>query len=74
MARKISRRQLEELWENATEMPCDDGLNGAIVEEAWCGGDDDAQAIYNRLIAVAQDAENFAQAIAEYALLSERAS
>lgn len=65
---KVSRKQLEGLWEEATEMPADDGLNRAIVEEAWCEGGDGPEDIVQRLFRIAQDCDDFAQRIREWAL------
>ena len=65
----MNKGTLQALWEQATGLPDVDTspLAQAIIAEALGEGDDDAEAITNRVYRIAEDCENFGNAITERA-------
>ena len=65
----MDKEELQALWEQTTDLPDskESPLAIAIIAEALGEGDDDAQAVANRLYRIAQDCEDFANAITERA-------
>ena len=74
----MNRKQLEAIWEETLEMPCDrknSRLHAAIIDEAICGETEANPAgIVGRMYTLAQDCEAFANAIAKRAQAEERAA
>jgi len=68
---KFNEGQLKAIWEETLDLPCvprDGPLHPAIITEALASEDEDtAEEITRRLYTLAQDIEDFANAITERA-------
>ena len=65
----MDKEELQALWEQTTDLPDakESPLAIAIIAEALGEGDDDAEAITNRVYRIAEDCENFGNALTERA-------